>query len=416
MSDPNKPQAGEQNSEKPNSAYADWQDMEVAKDGSTKQSKTNIVKLQAVLDKSGFSELKENEDELKNFFKTTDKEKVYQYLIFINQKLREIPVKERGFHSDTMFAGALVSPDAETQRRVLDYEIDALSRIDSPRYRAASAYYTINSLHLFGDGNGRTARTVFTLLDDRGPDIVANQHFFSHEDNKNPHNTRGSSAKFQIENGIVSTNYFGGLSMLAYLEKNIDRDEEDGFYHELKDSTEQRIKNGGQNILIVTGMIRPGQLDMPEFKENAGFNALNDAEKQRVAKAFSYRDGDRISVSALAMLNFYREKGKQEEFLNRTKKTNSEGQDNWYINIDPEFEGEQRAGHCECKDWTSEDFLRYAELAEDIKEEVLKASIDLFAEPDKYRIMDTTIADFAANAKNHPLGNPVQDEMRFVSS
>ena len=192
------------------------------------------------------------------------------------------------------------------------------------------------------------------------------------------------------------------------------QNEEDGFYHKLKDSMEQRIKNGGQNILIVTGMIRPGQLDMPEFKENAGFNALNDAEKQRVAKAFSYRDGDRISVSALAMLNFYREKGKQEEFLNRTKETNSEGQDNWYINIDPEFEGEQRAGHCECKDWTSEDFLRYAELAEDIKEEVLKASIDLFAEPDKYRIMDTTIADFAANAKNHPLGNPVQDEMRFV--
>jgi flagellar biosynthesis/type III secretory pathway protein FliH len=43
--------------------------------------------------------------------------------------------------------------------------------------------------------------------------------------------------------------------------------------------------------------------------------------------------------------------------------------------------------------------LRYAELAESIKEQVLKTSIDIFVNPDNYKYSDENIAEVATNAQ-----------------
>lgn len=149
-----------------------------------KQQKTNIDKLQALLDRVGFSELKKDDEKFKNFLETTDKQGLHRYLTHINQKLREVSPKERGFHDGRMIVANLISPNRETQTRVLDYEIDALAQIDNPRYRATSAYYIINNLHMFPDGNGRTSRAIFELLDSPKANILGQQQFFSHEDCK----------------------------------------------------------------------------------------------------------------------------------------------------------------------------------------------------------------------------------------
>ena len=380
-----------------------WQNPGEFPEFAGKQQKTNVDRLQALLNRVGFSELKKDDKEFKSFIETTDKQDMHRYLSHINQKLREVSSKERGFHDGRMVVAELISPNRETQTRVLDYEIDALAQMDNPRYRATSAYYIINDLHMFPDGNGRTARAVFELLDSPEANISEQQQFFSHENNRDQLGAAEHGAyEFQETKNIIRTQDFNQFAMLGYLEKISSDNEGNDIISELRGSLEARIKENGGNIFRVYGGLQnysPGDTAIPALKNNEGFSSLNEEDKDRVCCAL--RDGlSRVSVSGLAMLKFYQEKGQQKEFLERTKKKNSDfDYDTWTINIDPDPEEKEFFGHCECEDWSKEDFLHYAGLAESIKEQVLKTSIDIFVNPDDYKFSDKNIAEVATNAQ-----------------
>ena len=381
-----------------------WQNPGEFPEFAGKQQKTNVDRLQALLDKVGFSELKKDDEKFKSFIETTDKQDMHRYLSHINQKLREVSPKERGFHDGRVAVDGLISPNRKTQTRILDYEIDALAQIDNPRYRATSAYYIINDLHVFPDGNGRTSRAVFELLDSPEANISEQQQFFSHEDNRDQLGAAEHGAyEFQKTKNIIRTQDFNQLAMLGYLEKISSDNEGNDIISELRDSLEARIKEASGNIFRVHGGLQdnsPGERTIPALKNNEGFSSLDDEDKDRVCCAL--RDGlSRVSVSGLAMLKFYQEKGQQNEFLERTKKKNNYfNYDTWMINIDPDPEEKELFGHCECEDWSKEDFLHYAELAESIKEQVLKTSIDIFVKPDDYKFSGKNIAEVATNAQD----------------
>ena len=382
---------------------ASWQNPGEFPEFAGKQQKTNVDRLQALLNKVGFSELKKDDKEFKSFIETTDKQDMHRYLSHINQKLREVSSKKRGFHDGRMVVAGLISPNRETQTRVLDYEIDALAQMDNPRYRATSAYYMINDLHMFPDGNGRTSRVVFELLDSPEANISEQQQFFSHEDNRDQLGAAKHGAyEFQKTKNIIITQDFNQLAMLGYLEKINSDNEGDDIISELRDSLEARIKENSGNIFKVYGGLQnysPGDTTIPALKNNEGFSSLDDEDKDRVCCALR-DDLSRVSVSGLAMLKFYQEKGQQNEFLERTKKRNNYfNYDTWMINIDPDPKEKKFFGHCECEDWSKEDFLHYAELAESIKEQVLKTSIDIFVNPDDYKFSGKNIAEVATNAK-----------------
>lgn len=380
-----------------------WQNPGKFPDFVGSQPKTNVDRLQELLDRVGFNDLRKDDEKFKEFLKTTDKQDIHRYLDHINQSLREISPKERGpLQEGRMVVADLISPNKETQSEVLDYEIDALAQMDNLRYRATSAYYIINDLHLYPDGNGRTSRAVFELLDNPEANISEQQHFLSHSNNKDQFDTSDYNAyKFEKSKNIIATKDFNQLAMLGFLEKMSSKDN-DEFISGLRDSLEDRIENNDGNIFRIYGGLQnyePGDTRIPALNKNAGYNSLDDREKQRVCCAF--RDGlSRVSVSALAMLKFYQEKGQQDEFLNRVKKKNNTwGYDMWSINIDPDPEEKEFYGHCECEDWSKEDFLHYASLSESIKEQVLKTGIDIFANPDEYKCFGKNIAEVATNAE-----------------
>lgn len=401
MNSAEKPNSSENNetSRSDISEGSSWQNPGKFPEFAGMQQKTNVDRLQALLDRVGFSELKKDDEKFKSFIETTDKQDIHRYLSHINQKLREVSPKERGFHDGRMVVAELISPNRETQTRVLDYEIDALAQMDNPRYRATSAYYIINDLHMFPDGNGRTSRAIFELLDNPEANISEQQQFFSHEDNKDQLGAAEHGAyEFQETKNIIRTQDFNQLAMLGYLEKISSYNEGNDIISELRDSLEARIKENGGNIFVVYGGLQDysqGDVTIPALKNNEGFSSLNDEDKDRVCCALR-DDLSRVSVSGLAMLKFYQEKGQQKEFLERTKRKNY---DTWIINIDPDPEEKEFFGHCECEDWSKEDFLHYAELAESIKEQVLKTSIDIFVNPDDYKFSGKNIAEVATNAQ-----------------
>ena len=361
-----------------------WQNPGEFPDFIGSQPKTNVDRLQELLDKVGFNDLRKDDERFRKFLKTTDKQDIHRYISHINQSLREISPKERGFHKGRMAAGELLSPSNVTQVEVLDYGIDALSEIEDLRYRATSAYYLVNNLHMFGDGNGRTARAIFELLDNPDASISEQQSFLSHSDNKR------DRYDFQDAKNIIDITDFNQLAMLAFLEKLDVENDNDGFVSELKSSLESGIKSNGGNIFMIYGGLEddmPGETDIGSLHGIPGFELLNDSEREQVCDAFRY-DEARVSTSALAMWFFYKEKNEENDFLNRIR--DDMGEYNAYIiNIDPG----------ECENWSKEDFLHYAELSESIKEKLLKISMDIFVNPDKYRYFGKSIAEVATNAK-----------------
>lgn len=375
-----------------------WQNPGEFPEFAENQQKTNVDRLRALLDRVGFNELKRDDEKFKSFIETTDKQDMYRYLSHINQMLREVSPKERGFHDGRMVVAGLISPNRETQTKVLDYGIDALAQMSNPRYRAASAYYMINDLHVFPDGNGRTSRAVFELLDSPEANISEQQQFFSHEDNRDQLGAAKHGAyEFQETKNIIRTQDFNQLAMLGYLEKISSNNGNNDIISELRDSLEARIKERGGNIINVQGAGTAQEAGIPALNNNVEFDSLEEEEQRRVKYAF--KDNDiRVSISGLAMLKFYQERNQQDEFLERTKQKNSFwNYDTWFINIDPTEK--EFFGHCECEDWSKEDFLHYAELAESIKEQVLKTSIDIFVNPDDYKFSDKNIAEVATNAQ-----------------
>lgn len=94
---------------------------------------SNTEKLQKLLDRSGFSELRKDRDEFNQFLEKSNKSDLHRYLSRINQSLREATVTERGFHEGRMFVGGMISPDRNTQIDILDDTIDAISQISDDK-------------------------------------------------------------------------------------------------------------------------------------------------------------------------------------------------------------------------------------------------------------------------------------------
>ena len=85
-----------------------WQNPGEFPDYIGSQPKTNVDRLQELLDKVGFNDLRKDNERFRKFLKTTDKQDMHKYISHINQSLREISPKERGFHKGRMAAGELI--------------------------------------------------------------------------------------------------------------------------------------------------------------------------------------------------------------------------------------------------------------------------------------------------------------------
>jgi len=350
--------------------------------------KSNIEKLQELLDRTGFTELRKNPAEFNNFLEQTSTSDLHRYLQHVNQNLREATMAERGFHEGRMFVGGMISPDRDTQITVLDNAIGGISKIDNDKYRSALAYYQINSLHLFPDANGRTARAVYTIL--RQPDFDLNKSadYITHADNRSQSDSSGNKvSEFEKLNGLASPREFTQYSMLETLKTLQKEDPEFGEELEPISQTMDFLltqePRRRANIVSVIGASTGSEAgkELYALKKNPAYQELNDDERQR----FNYALCDNnalVSVAGLAMLKFHQEKGDLPHFLAEHTKQNPAlgGLSQCLINIDPD--DEEYFGSCECKDWSATDMRKYTTIAEEIKRRQLETGTDIFVNPE----------------------------------
>ncbi len=345
---------------------------------------SNIQKLQNLLDRTGFSELRKDPDEFNAFLKNTDKQDLHRYLQHINQNLREATVQERGFHDGRMFVAELISPDRAVQTEVINETIDAIADIKDDKYRAALAYYQTNLLHLFPDANGRTSRTLYTIL--RRPDfnLKDSEEYITHSNNKSQSENSGrKTSQFENLNGLSYPKEFTQYSMLETIKSIEKEDAEFGtslepFRRSFEMLMGQEPRNRA-NVAIVMGA--EASDDLYSLRKNPAYQALSDQDRERFNCAICDNSA-MISVAGLAMLEFHHEKGDLQTFLQKYTKElpRYSGFSRCVANIDSD--DEDFFGGCECQDWSAEELLRYTDIAENIKKRQLETGIDIFLHPE----------------------------------
>lgn len=123
-------------------------------------------------------------------------------LEYVNLKLRgkTYPDEETGIYQGDMIVEGLVSPSNEMQMIILKRLYNSLKEEISAEAKGMICYYTLNNLHLFKDGNGRTSRYFYQLYNNK-----FDEEYLFHPDSKEDQSKR---TKFEKENGISRVEYF----------------------------------------------------------------------------------------------------------------------------------------------------------------------------------------------------------------
>lgn len=123
-------------------------------------------------------------------------------LEFINMQLRGKvkPDEEIGIYQGDMIVEGLVSPSNDMQINILKKLYDTLHKNIDSNAKGMICYYTLNNLHLFEDGNGRTSRFFYQLFTSN-----YNEDYLYHPDSKEDLSKR---TDFEQENGLSSVEKF----------------------------------------------------------------------------------------------------------------------------------------------------------------------------------------------------------------
>lgn len=146
------------------------------------------------IDRIKFFEYKEKNPQ--NWIKDIPNEDLIKDLIFLNYLIRnDSPRKKEidGFDvtvSTTMDEEKIINyrPPPHSQKiNLLNTVIDNIKKLDNHQDQALLAYYSIQLIHPFMDGNGRTGRLIFELINNQSTQDLANKEIstiIQHKENE----------------------------------------------------------------------------------------------------------------------------------------------------------------------------------------------------------------------------------------
>lgn len=312
------------------------------------------------------------------------------FLIFINSKVREIEPEKGGIFQDegryledgtyqeyrmTVGGDTLIAPRKEIQDRSFEKMAGMLKNVRNSQHKAIVMYTLINYLHLFQDGNGRTSRMVYDFLAGNITNGELDAQFYTHEKGENIgkrapwDNTRKAQSP-----EVVST--IASQFLMKYLlnEGLISSSSEDLSKHiSIRTHTESGLYMSEQNK-----------------------SQLSRKTLQHIKYAF--RDNnENISTAALSMLIMFTSKESMQPLKNyyfhREWEIDGDLVRNW-INVgsgrdddDLELFGEypEDASKRTFEGWTPEDYLKFVDVADKMKECIIDLIIDFAERPESFK-------------------------------
>lgn len=291
-------------------------------------------------------------------------EDLKKLLIFVNSKTRNIPENEAKFE-ELMTAGELISPKNTIQEKIINDLADSLKNIQGEKNKATLMYHLINQLHLFGDGNGRTSRTMFEMFANDEFNFYNNENFIHNEKNEYTTNSDG----FEKMNSIIAAQDMGKIASF-FLYKGL---VESGVLDDIETKriyTSETFRGGnaiGDNLVKIIDSVDTCQL--------ANINrALCD-------------NNEEYSISGLTMLIMDKIKG---------YKVDETDYDSYEYIVDVSensTESDKRFSN-----WTAEDYDLAIKIADTLKKDMLELIIDIFEHPENFKYDGkVNICDYVTN-------------------
>ena len=282
-------------------------------------------------------EILKDDSRIDEFLSSLTGDDLKKYLIYVNSKVRNVPYAKNEICSQTMVAGSLVSPNNEIQNRYFDKMANALSNVQGRKNKATMMYYLINELHLFEDGNGRTSRAVFEMLNNRD---------FSFENNDNFAHTAceiiGETAKVNNE-----------------------------------DYTKKIIVMTDAGALLETSLNDDSTtLNNPVYIPDEINQQLSQAQIEQIQNALADNNGALVTTSGLTMLTMLL---KNESTKDIKDFSYADGQ-MFSFPLDNNNDDKDRI----LGKWQKEDFFKAINIANLLKENMLDMIVDFFEYPENF--------------------------------
>ena len=328
---------------------------------------------QRAMELAGVTESRGDEKKFENDLQKIDSEKALKFLIFLNGALTKTKKSERLTSGSGVWGGSEVSghlsPNDDTKEIAIEETLDAIKNdIKDNHKRAVLAYYMINHLHLFGDGNGRTARATYEIFDKK--DFNITDRNFIHE-TKNDEEI-GNREEFEKNNNLKPVAEASNLA-LDFVKKDLVKD--------------ARLSSAFLSPDV--GLDLPnGKRPMPNvyLTDDAKKN-LSYVEKNNVRYAFFEKP---VATTALGMM--LRKKHTERLAIARSTKMYPNGNKRVLFKIENKDENVAKENF---DGWSANDYRDYCNTVQDLQLKQARKLIDIFKNEDKYKMADgRTCADW----------------------
>lgn len=318
-----------------------------------------------------FAKTRKNPELFEDFIQSLDVKTATDYLKRLNGMLRGSNFKDRGYYPG-MQIDDHVAPYPEIQETNYASALDAIKKIQNPRYRAALAFYTINNMHTFHDGNGRTSRAVFEILEN--PDFDLDQSFYRHEDGEDV----GDRIGFEREKHLHDVKI---ANMIVYkiMANNLAREGE----------IDPRISEALNFKLLTDGMgIEPEIYFTPEADSE-----LTEYQKGEIKHSFVDRD-----IAKFALCEVLQEKGTAESVIDESINSSPRF---FNINIAVDENDDPESSKRTFSGWTGKDYAHYMRNYFGAQVQVQQTLNDIFLHPERYPLSDEKVQQAVGYASKY---------------
>lgn len=333
-----------------------------------------------------FVELANKEDNVENALEKMSPDDALNFLQHLNSHLRNEKVSKKseiyGNGVNRMVVSSpieggekeLIAPDPELQRELFDEYFEAIKTIDDKDKKAALAYYALNNLHLFSDGNGRTSRAVYYLikngnLSDVNKMIEHNNSYLKYVERGDGDD--GSGRKdFSSENNLVSVERMDNVANL-FLQEQMEKD----------GTLSEDFKNKKIAVYSVVSVENLSHMMMP----NKVRGSLSEDESKLIDYAISdgVWSGSTSTISGLAVATIFQKKGLSKQVIDTCQKEDND------VLIRVNFDDEDSPAKVEeiknlFSEWTPNDYRKLIETYRDVKRRQNETIIEFFTKDTKF--------------------------------
>lgn len=314
-----------------------------------------------------------------------------------------------------------ISPEQGLKDELFGEYLNAIKSVDEKKKKAALAYYAINNLHLFSDGNGRTSRAAYLLImqkDVPNPEEYM-MHGFTCPDESGRYREYDGSRRLYVDEQVILADEMNKLVNILIQKEltdsgRLERTLSDVATSDISFYVESSIPSLSSqyfNSLSSEQKFENGYVDIWISEENR--RALNDAEQKDLLYALSDTGlgRDYSSLSGLALAVVLNDKGT----LQKNIEINLE-EDNRLtfitnyskVSDDPRKYEYERRVRALLSDWDVSDYRALIQVYRWLKRRQNEITMLIFADnlcfPSGQSIADWAIGEHYAHDKVGPTG------------